>query len=161
MRGRLAEDILALLVAVVVCQLAGAVGALFTAPAIPGWYSQLAKPPFNPPSWVFAPVWMLLYLLMGVSAFLVWRKVRAVPGAKLALAVFSVQLLLNAAWSPVFFGLQSLLGGLCVIIPLWIAIVATIALFWRISAAAGALLVPYLLWVSFAAVLNYSIYTLN
>lgn len=150
-----------LLASIAACQLAGFVGSLFTRPAIPSWYAQLQKPWFAPPNWLFAPMWISLYLLMAVAAYLVWHKGLGSKGVGTALAVFLFQLLLNALWSPVFFGLRSPLAGAVVIVLLWLAILATIITFVKISSPAAWLLVPYLLWVSLATVLNISIYFLN
>ena len=150
-----------LVVAILVCQLAGVIGSFFTAPAISGWYATIQKPLFNPPNWVFAPVWTALFLLMGISIFLVWEKGLEKKEAKLAVSVFGIQLALNVIWSLLFFGLQSPFLAFIEIVFLWIAILATAFLFWRISKKAGLLLVPYLLWVSFAAFLNYDIWMLN
>lgn len=150
-----------LLASVAVCQLAGVLGAVFTRPAIPIWYAALRKPWFTPPGWVFGPAWISLYLLMAVSAYLVWQKGLAFPGARAALAAFALQLLLNALWSPVFFGLRSPLAGAAVIVLLWLAILLTLALFWKISRPAALLLLPYLLWVTYATALNVSLYFMN
>jgi tryptophan-rich sensory protein len=150
-----------IVVAIVICELAGIVGSVFTTPAIPGWYAGIVKPSFNPPSWIFAPVWTLLYALMGLAAYLVYEKGLKRPEVKKALAVFAAQLLLNTLWSIVFFGAHMILGAAVVIVLLWALILATILLFSRISKAAAYLLVPYILWVGFAAVLNVSIYVLN
>jgi len=152
---------LKLLASVAVCQLAGFLGSLFTRPAIPGWYAQLQKPSFAPPNWLFGPMWVSLYLLMAVAAFLVWQKGLAFPGVRLALTIFLFQLLLNTIWSPVFFGLRSPLAGAVIIVLLWLAILATIIAFMKISPSAAWLLVPYILWVSLATALNISIYFLN
>ncbi len=152
---------LELIASIVICELVGVIGGLFTAPAIATWYNLLRKPSFNPPAWVFGPVWTALYLMMGVAAFLVWRKGWGNAQVKVALVVFGLQLLLNFLWSPVFFGMRSPLGGLLVIVPLWGAILATIVLFARVSVPVAVLMVPYLLWVSFATVLNYALYLLN
>lgn len=159
-KNRLLE-VAKLVASIVICQLAGLVGSVFTTPSIPTWYAALRKPSFSPPNWLFAPVWITLFILMGVSAYLVWRKGLEGQGVKVALAIFIVQLALNTTWSVVFFGLHSLLGGLVVITILWVAILLTILRFLKISNAAGLLLVPYLLWVSFAAVLNLFIWRLN
>jgi len=140
---------------------AGGIGSLATMKAIPTWYRGLAKPSFNPPNWLFGPAWTLLYLLMAVAAFLVWKQGFGAPGVKLALAVFLVQLVLNALWSILFFGMRSPLAGLVDIAVLWLTILATIVLFFRVSTAAGILLLPYITWVSFAAVLNAAILRLN
>jgi benzodiazapine receptor len=155
------RDIVHLIVSIVVSQLAGGLGAIFTTPAIPTWYAGLNKPPFNPPNSVFFPVWTTLYTLMGIAAFLVWRKGLDQPRVRGALTIFAVQLILNVAWSVIFFGLYSLFGAVIAIILLWIAILANIVAFWRISKAAGALLIPYILWVSFAGILNVSVWMLN
>jgi benzodiazapine receptor len=152
---------LRILAFVLVCELAGIIGSFFTAPSVPGWYAGLAKPPFNPPGWVFAPVWTILYALMGLAAYLVYDKGLKRDDVRKALAVFAVQLILNALWSIVFFGAHLILGAAVVIILLWVMIVGTIWLFSRISKAAAYLLVPYILWVSFATVLNISLYVLN
>lgn len=161
MAGGKAGDIIKLVVSIVACQCAGIIGSIFTTSAIPTWYAALEKPFFNPPNWLFAPAWVTLYLLMGIAAFLVWRKGLGQKGVRAALVVFLVQLVLNALWSVVFFGLKSPLWGVVVIIALWVAILLTIIRFFKLSTAAGALLLPYILWVSFASVLNVAIWVLN
>lgn len=161
MAGVKSGDIIKLVVSIVACQGAGIIGSIFTSPAIPTWYAALEKPFFNPPNWLFAPAWVTLYLLMGIAAFLIWRQGLEQKGVRAALLVFLVQLVLNALWSVVFFGLQSPLWGVVVIIALWVAILLTILRFFKLSAAAGALLLPYILWVSFASVLNIAIWVLN
>lgn len=136
----------------------GGVGGLFQ----PGdWYAQLNKPDWNPPSWVFGPVWTTLYVLMGVAAWLVWERHGFNGAARTALVLFLVHLLFNAAWSALFFGLESPGLAFAEILVLWAMILTLIVLFWRLRPAAGALLLPYLAWVSFAAVLNYTIWQLN
>ena len=155
------SDIVKLLTSIIVCQLAGLIGSIATTPAIPTWYAALIKPTLAPPNWVFAPVWTTLFLLMGISAFFVWRRRLNAPGVKLALGIFAVQLVINILWSFAFFGLRSPLAGLFVIAVLWAAILVTVIAFFRISRAGGALLIPYLLWVSFAALLNALILVLN
>jgi translocator protein len=152
---------LRMLLFVLVCLLAGFIGSVFTTPSIPGWYAGLTKPSFNPPNWVFAPVWTTLYVLMGLAAFLVYEKGPKRSEVRKALAVFAVQLVLNALWSIVFFGAHMILGAAILIVALWALIAASIWLFSRISRAAAYLLVPYILWVSFATVLNISLYILN
>lgn len=128
---------------------------------MPGeWYAGLAKPAWNPPNWLFGPVWTVLYILMAVAAWLVWRR-QGLAGAALPLLVFVVQLVLNAMWSWLFFGLQRPGVALAEILVLWVAILVTILLFFRVRSVAGILLIPYLLWVSFAAVLNFTIWRLN
>lgn len=150
-----------LLASVAACQLAGVLGAFFTRAAIPSWYAQLKKPPWTPPGWLFGPAWISLYLLMGIAAYLVWQKGLSVGGVRTALGVFVFQLLLNALWTPAFFGLRSPRAGMIVILVLWLAITLTIFLFLKISRPAAWLLLPYILWVSYAAALNVSIYFLN
>ena len=140
---------------------ASSIGSFATVRAIPRWYQGLAKPSFNPPEWLFGPAWMTLYLLMAVAAWLVWKRGLGVPGVKLALAVFLLQLTVNALWSVFFFGLRSPLAGLVDIVIMWLAILATIVLFFRVSVPAGVLLLPYIAWVSFAALLNAAILRLN
>ena len=155
------RDIWKLVVSIIACLAAGAIGSIFTRQAIPTWYATLEKPAFNPPNWVFMPVWTLLYILMGIAAFLVWRKGLENRQVRIALIVFLVQLVLNALWSVAFFGLESPLYGVVVIAALWVAILFTVLKFYRISLAASVLVWPYLLWVTFAAVLNVSIWLLN
>jgi tryptophan-rich sensory protein len=166
------KNIFVLLSAIVICELAGAVGAVFTTAAIPTWYAGLAKPVLNPPAWVFAPVWTILYLLMGIAAFLIFTKdeksspersagSRGAGSKKRALWIFAVQLILNVLWTALFFGLHSPLLGLICIIALWLTIIWTMAAFWTISRLATLLLAPYLLWVTFAAYLNLAIFLLN
>ena len=153
--------IIKFIVAIVVCQLAGVVGSLFTTPSIPSWYAALQKPSFNPPNWIFAPVWTTLFVLMGIAAFIVWNKGLDKKGVKTALALFIIQLVLNMLWSYLFFTLHSPLYAFVEIIILWLAILLTMLKFFPISRAAGYLLLPYILWVSFAAVLNFTIFRLN
>jgi benzodiazapine receptor len=153
--------VLKLVSSLAVVLVAGAVGSLATAKTIPTWYKGLAKPSFNPPEWLFGPAWTLLYLLMAVAAWLVWKQGIGAPGVKLALVAFLVQLALNSLWSIFFFGLRSPPAGLVDIVVLWLAIIATIVLFFRVSVPAGILLLPYIAWVSFAAVLNAAILRLN
>lgn len=150
-----------LIVSIALTLCAGLVGSVFTAPQIPGWYAGLAKPALTPPSWVFGPVWIVLFILMGVSLFLVWREGIERPDVRVALLVFGVQLVLNVLWSVLFFGLQSSFLAFLEIIVLWCAILATIVLSARVSKPAAWLLVPYLLWVSFAAYLTWAVWTLN
>ncbi len=150
-----------LVVAVVICELAGAVGSIFTVPAISGWYAGLIKPALNPPNWIFGPVWTTLYLLMGIAAFLVWQKGFERTEVRTALIIFGVQLLLNMAWSAIFFGAHNPAGAFADIVLLWLAILATILTFYKISPVAAYLLLPYILWVSFAGYLNYAVWTLN
>ena len=150
-----------LVVSVIICQAAGLVGSIFTAPAIPTWYASLEKPWFNPPGWVFGPVWIILYALMGIAAYLVWETGIEKKEVKTVLVVFAIQLILNSLWSILFFGFQSPKMALIEIVILWVFILLTIFKFYRIVNLAGILLLPYLFWVSFAAVLNFFIFRLN
>lgn len=152
-------------VALLVCQLvvvfaAAAIGGWLTMLGMPDWYDSLIKPSFNPPDTVFGPVWTVLYLSMAIAA---WLALRSAPVERrpLVLGVFALQLALNVAWSGLFFAGKSPGWALVDIALLWAAILATILVFWRYHKLAGALLVPYLLWVSFAAVLNFSLWQLN
>src|SRR3989344_8308635 len=169
------NNVIKLIISVVICEMAGVIGSIFTIPAIPDWYAFLEKPVLTPPGPVFGPVWTALYALMGISLFLVWKnnwKVRderrGVRGERKAwnkwsekfwrgswqkqnaVAVFAVQLALNVLWSVVFFGMRQPGLAFFVIMALWVAIVYTIVNFYRISKPAAWLLVPYILWVSFA-----------
>ncbi|KPJ57195.1 TspO protein [Parcubacteria bacterium DG_74_2] len=172
-------------VSILVCQLAGFIGSFFTAPAIPTpWFAELKKPSFFPPNWLFAPAWTVLYLLMGISLFLVWKKNWGIIitageqekkawnpfSTKLwrgswreenAVLIFSLQLVLNVLWSVIFFGLKSPGIAFFEILMLWFAILYTIVNFYRISKPAAYLLIPYILWVSFATLLNFSTWQLN
>jgi tryptophan-rich sensory protein len=121
------------------------------------WYAALEKPSWNPPGWIFGPVWTLLYLMMAVSAWLVWRKV----GFQRPLVLYFIQLVLNAAWTPIFFGAHELGWALAEILVLWSAILLTTLSFFKVSKPAGWMLVPYLLWVTFAAFLNFTLWRMN
>jgi len=142
---------------VAACFLVATTGAFFR----PGeWYERLKKPWWRPPNRLFAPVWTILYGMIALSGWLVWREA-GLAGAALPLAVYALQLVLNAAWSPLFFGLRRPDLGLVDIVLLWLSIVATIVLFLPIHAAAAWLLVPYLAWVTFATALNFAVWRLN
>lgn len=154
-------EIAKLVICIILCQLAGMIGSFFTRPAIPTWYASLKKPFFTPPDWVFAPVWIILYILMGIAAFLVWRKGWHQKQNRSALIFFGIQLILNALWSFMFFGLRSPLAGFIEISILSVAILLTIQSFLQISRIAGLLLIPYFLWVALASGLNLSIWVLN
>ncbi|MBN1585477.1 tryptophan-rich sensory protein [Candidatus Uhrbacteria bacterium] len=154
-------DFLKLLAAVALSESAGLIGSLFTAPAVPVWYAGLSRPELSPPAWVFAPVWTALFALMGLAAFLVWRRGLGQRENRIALGLFLVQLALNTLWSIVFFGLRSPGGAFLEIVFLWFAILATIIAFYKISKPAAWLLLPYILWVSFAGYLNCAIWRLN
>ena len=149
-----------LVVLIILCFGVAAIGGVATTPNIPSWYAGLAKPSWTPPSWIFGPVWSILYLSMAVAAWLVWRK-SGLRGAATPMAFFAIQLALNAAWSWLFFGMHNPGAALLDILLLWMAIAATTVAFWRRSLLAGLLFVPYLAWVSFAAVLDFAIWRLN
>lgn len=148
-------------VSLILPQLAGALGTIFTREAIPTWYAMLVRPEIAPPNWIFGSVWTSLYLLMGIALFIVWRKGIAAKGVRTALVLFGIQLVLNALWSAIFFGMQNLGLALIELCLLWLAIVATSIAFARVSKKAALLLAPYLLWVSFAAYLNFQFWMLN
>ncbi len=149
-----------LVVFVVVCLGAGGLGAIATTPEIDGWYKTIAKPTWNPPDSVFGPVWTTLFILMGIAAWLVWQR-KGFKVAAMPLSLFAVQLVLNIAWSWIFFGLHQPGWAFVEIVILWLAILATTVAFFRRSRFAACLLVPYLAWVSFASVLNFTIWRMN
>ncbi|OGZ78235.1 MAG: hypothetical protein A2358_04185 [Candidatus Staskawiczbacteria bacterium RIFOXYB1_FULL_37_44] len=175
------------LVSIIICEAAGAVGSIFTAPEIKEWYATLAKPAINPPNWIFGPVWTTLFILMGISLYLVWSKnFKVVPASAKAMAwrgnpwnkysqkfysgswqkanviiIFSLQLFLNILWSVIFFGFHQTGIAFFELLMLWFAILYVIVNFYRISKPSAYLLIPYLLWVSFAGFLNLSIWLLN
>lgn len=157
----MAQKIVKFAIPVLICEFAGFLGSFFTRPAIPAWYAGLQKPFFNPPNWLFAPVWTVLFFLMGISLYLIWEKMAKDERAKPAISVFALQLILNILWSFSFFGLHSPLFGFIVIVLLWFAILFTILKFRPISKEAGYLLLPYILWVTFATFLNFAIMRLN
>lgn len=144
---------------ILVSYLAGFIGGIFTQQSVTTWYLTLQKPVFNPPSWVFGPVWTSLYILMGIAAFLVYNK--GYKKARTALNFFFIQLFFNALWSFLFFGLKNPLLAFIEIIILWSLILVTTYYFYKVEKKAAYLMLPYLLWVSFATVLNFSLYILN
>ena len=139
---------------------AGGIGSYFTYPSIPTWYASLTKGPVNPPNWVFGPVWTTLYMLMAVAAWRIWKK-RTQPGGKRAFALYVSHLFLNAYWSIAFFSLHDLAQAFAVLLVLWLSIFVMVIWFFRIDRIAGALMLPYLAWVTFAGYLNYTLMTLN
>ena len=151
---------LGLAVSIVVCFSAAAIGGLATSSSVDGWFAGVNKPSWNPPNWIFGPVWSTLYLMMSIAAWLVWKNA-GIQNAKIALGWFVFQLLLNVLWSVLFFGLQQPGWAAIEIVALWLSIVITMVLFFRHSRVAVGLLIPYLLWVTFATYLNYSIWILN
>ena len=152
------RHVLGLAVCVLICFAAAGIGSIWTSATVGTWYKSLLKPPWQPPNWLFGPVWTVLYLLMGISLWLVWRKVGLAPGP---IGWFAGQLALNALWSGLFFGLQMPGAAFAEIVVLWLAIAGTIVAFWGVSPVAGALLIPYLGWVTFASALNFTIWRLN
>ncbi|MFP4500240.1 MAG: TspO/MBR family protein [Candidatus Hydrogenedentota bacterium] len=152
-----AQNLFALGISIALVSGAAAFGALFP----PGeWYGALEKPPFNPPAWVFGPAWTILYALMAVAAWLIWLR-RDVQPVAVALGAYALQLVLNAAWSAIFFGAHAMGWAFAELCVLWVCIAAAIALFWRVRPVAGVLLLPYIAWVTFAGILNFTIWRLN
>ncbi len=149
-----------LFVFIIVCLGAAGAGAIATTPQIDGWYKTLDKPSWNPPNYIFGPVWTTLYVMMAIAAWLVWKQA-GLKAARMPLTLFAVQLVLNVAWSWIFFGMHQPGWALVDIALLWLAILATTLLFFNRSKTAGALMVPYLAWVSFASLLNFAIWKLN
>lgn len=147
--------------AIITVELIGNAGSIFTLPSITGWYASLSKPWFTPPNWAFGPAWTILFALMGLSAWLVWERRRKDRNADSALRAFGLQLALNVLWSLLFFGLRSPLYGLIGIYALIIAIIYAMVKFRKVSGTAFALMVPYLLWVTFASFLNLYVLLLN
>lgn len=143
------------IISIIIPFIAAAIGSFFTSSSVQTWYVTLQKPWFSPPNWVFAPAWTILYLLMGISLYLVWAKGWHKKNVQLAMTVFFIQLALNAAWSVIFFGLQQPFYAFVEIIFMWLSIYITILLFLKVSKNAAYLLLPYLIWVSFAVALNY------
>lgn len=154
------RQMMGLAVSVIICYGAALLGNLATMPQIPTWYAGIGKPPWTPPDWVFGPVWALLYAMMAVAAWLIWRKAEWGDGKK-PLLWFACQLALNSLWSILFFGLHSPGAAFIEIFFLWLAILMTIRGFWPISKLAAVLMLPYFLWVSFASVLNATIWQMN
>lgn len=154
------RQIIGLALSIAICAGAAGLGSMLTKPAVSGWYAALAKPAWTPPHWVFGPVWSLLYLAMAVAAWLVWRRV-GFPHASSALNLFAVQLVLNVCWSAIFFGAHSPGLAFAEILLLWLAILATMVAFRPLSRAAAWLMLPCLLWVAYAAAINFAIWRLN
>ena len=151
-------DWVALLIALAVPQVAGAIGSVFTVRNIPTWYRSLNKPRLSPPNWIFGPVWTTLYVLMGIASYLVWMHG---AGNEAALKLYAIQLLLNTLWSVIFFGMKNPRLAFFELLLMWLAIAGTIIAFWSLLMWAGVLLLPYLAWVSFAGFLNLRIWQLN
>jgi len=152
------QDLPKLIASILICFVAAAIGSIFTTPQIPGWYAGLAKPWFAPPNWVFGPAWTILYILMAIAAWLVWKQPKDTKGA---LILFFSQLALNFAWSFLFFGARSPWLGLIGVAFMLAAVAITTVVFWRITKPAGMLFIPYLAWTAFAAFLNLTIWRMN
>lgn len=150
-----------LLASIALCQMAGIIGSIFTSSSIPTWYATLQKPMLNPPSWIFGPVWTTLFVLMGIAAYLIYEHGLKKKNIRRALTFFALQLVLNTLWSILFFGFQSPGLALIEIVLLWLSIFYCILLFYKIQKIAAYLLLPYILWVSFASYLNYTLWILN
>ncbi|PIQ73373.1 TspO protein [Candidatus Roizmanbacteria bacterium CG11_big_fil_rev_8_21_14_0_20_36_8] len=150
-----------LVISIFLSQLAGIIGSVGTVSSISSWYTYLVKPSFNPPNFIFGPVWTLLYTLMGIALYFVWVKGYKKQKVKTAVNLFIIHLGINTLWSLVFFGARNLGAALIIILILWAMIAYLIKLFWKIDSRSSYLLIPYLLWVSFATILNYSIWSLN
>ena len=161
MEGFSVREIPKLILSILIVFVAGSIGTLSTISELTTWYAALTKPDWTPPNWAFGPIWSTLYVLMGIALFLVWRKGLERKDVKFAIIIFVVQLVLNVLWSVVFFGMHSIFSGFILILILWIAIFANIIAFYVISKPAGLILIPYLIWVSIASYLNYSVYLLN
>lgn len=153
--------IVKLICSMAVCILIGFLGSFATRGSVTTWYADLSRPSFTPPDWTFGVVWPILYVMMGISAFLIWNMGFDKTEVKVALGIFGLQLILNGLWTPIFFGLHLIGLALVEIIMMWAAILLTIISFWKVSKPAAFLLLPYILWVSFAIVLNASLYILN
>lgn len=150
-----------LIFSIFICQMAGIIGSLFTFSAIPTWYAVLNKPAFSPPNWLFGSVWTTLYALMGISLYRVWINKTKKKEKMEGLAFFTIQLVLNAFWSILFFGLKNPMFAFFEIIFLWLFIALSIVKFQKVDKLSASLLIPYILWVSFASILNFAVWQLN
>lgn len=146
---------------IILCELAGIIGSVFTISAIPTWYETLVKPVFNPPNWIFGPVWTTLYALMGVSAYRIWRMGMKHKNVRDAIVLFLMHLVLNAIWSPIFFGARQIPLAFVTIAIMWLTLITLMFRFEKLDKVSAVLLAPYLAWVSFAMVLNYNLWILN
>jgi translocator protein len=155
------QNALKLIISIAIPVAVGGLSGLFTINGVEGWYQTIAKPAWNPPNWIFGPVWTTLYMMMGISLYLVWKSDASEILKKTAITLFAIQLVLNFCWSIIFFHQQQIGWALVEIIVMWIAIVLTIFAFGNVSKVAAWLLVPYIAWVSFATILNYTLWKLN
>lgn len=162
MKSSSKESFMSLIISFVISFLIATIGSLATTPSIKGWYStSIIKPPISPPNWIFAPVWTLLFIFMAIAAYLVWQNRRNNKNANIGLVFYVIQLILNCFWSISFFAMRNPLLAFIVIIFLWITILLTIYYFFKVNKTAAYLMIPYILWVSFASILNCWIYLLN
>lgn len=155
------KRVLELLASIGVCLVIGYMNSTFMAESMVDWYPSLIKPFFTPPAWIFGPVWVVLYITMGIALFIVWDSRNIEKEKERAIILFVIQLAINALWGPAFFGLRSTLAGLIVIVPLTFVVIWTTIVFMRISKIAGIFMIPYVSWMSFATVLNAAIFYLN
>lgn len=155
------ENVIKLILSLALPFIVGAIGSMFTVSSIASWYDFLNKPWFTPPGWVFGPAWSLLYILIGISFYLIWKRGIKTAQAKIAVGIFSLQIFFNGLWSILFFGLQSPILGLINILVLWLLILINIIQFYKLDKRAGLLLIPYICWVTFATLLNYFVWILN
>ena len=144
------NELFRLILSIIICQMAGIIGSIFTAGSVTSWYPTLVKPSFTPPGFYIGLIWIVLFTLMSISLFLIWRETPSNLAARIALYFFAAQLIVNVLWSVAFFGMQSPIGGLMVIGILWVLILITIIRFWPINRTAALLLIPYIIWVSIA-----------
>lgn len=158
---KLPKSILKLVLSIAICQGAGLIGTVFTVSSIQNWYNLLNQPSFRPPNWLFGPVWTILYTLMGISLYWIWTKGTKKKEVRNGLKLFAVHLVFNATWSIVFFGMRNIPLSLANIVVLWILIVMVMVRFYKIDNKASLILIPYFVWVSFATILNFSIFLLN
>jgi tryptophan-rich sensory protein len=161
MDNRRFKGIFKLLISIITCQCAGIIGSIFAANAISGWFSELNHPPFTPPDWLYAPIWITVYLLMAIASFLIWWRGLHIKPVRVAMILFIIQLVLSVVWAFVLFGLQFILFGLIAVVLLWIMLLFTIIQFYKVSIAAGNLLIPCIVWITFALILNGTLYLLN
>jgi benzodiazapine receptor len=152
--------ILQIIVSILIAQAAGLIGSLATADSLSNWYIDLVKPSWHPPNWLFGPVWTMLYTLMGIAAYLIWKQ-RDLPQAKTALWIYGIHLVFNGLWSFLFFGFKNPGLAFAEIIVLLTLIMITTIIFWRINSWAGIMMIPYIIWVSFATYLNFTLWQLN
>jgi tryptophan-rich sensory protein len=155
------NELFRLISSIIICQMAGIIGSIFTVSSVASWYPTLVKPSFAPLGFYIGLIWIVLFTLMSISLFLIWRETPSNLAARSALCFFAAQLIVNVLWSVAFFGMRSPISGLVVIAFLWVLILMAIIKFWPINRTAAILLIPYIVWVSIAAYLNYSIWRLN